>query len=116
MQIPFQRAAMAQNGSHTRKGKATVSAKMLTLVTNRRLSLDLASIKGYISENIVALILIYHLSGINVERAWDLIFVKSFLDPVTTRHLSQLQLLWRHRNSSCSPVQEWWAGFRSYNR
>jgi len=37
-----------------------------------------------------------------------------FLDPVTTRHFSQFQLMWPHCRSRSSPFREWWAAFRSY--
>jgi len=39
-----------------------------------------------------------------------------FGNPVTTRHFSQFQLLWRHRRSRCSLVQVCWGAFRSYMR
>jgi len=39
-----------------------------------------------------------------------------FLDPVTTCHFSQFQLMWLHRRSRSSPFQEWCAAFRAYMR
>jgi len=103
---------MAPKGSSKGKGKAR--AKMLTSVINRRLSLDRDRIKGFISEHIPGLIRIYNVSGIKDERAWDLFYDIIFLDPVTTRHFSQFQLMCPHRRSRSSPFREWWAAFRSY--
>jgi len=105
---------MAPKGSRKGKGKATARAKMPTSVINRRLSLDLNHIKGVISEHIRGLILIYNVCGVKDERAWDLFYAIIFLDPVTTRHFSQFQLMWPHRRSRSSPFREWWAPFRSY--
>jgi hypothetical protein len=36
------------------------------------------------------------------------------LDPVTTRHYSEFQLMWPHHRSRSSPFREWLAAFRSY--
>jgi len=36
------------------------------------------------------------------------------LDPVTTRHFSQFQLMWPHRGRRSSHFREWRAAFRSY--
>jgi len=105
---------MAPKGSRKGKGKATARAKMPTLVINRRLSLDRDRIKGFITEHIRGLIPIYNVSGVKDERAWDLCYDIIFLDPVTTRHFSQFQLMWPHRRSSSSPFREWWAAFSSY--
>jgi hypothetical protein len=87
---------------------------MPTSVINRRLSLDRDHIKGFISEHIRGLIRIYNVCGVKDERAWDLFYDIIFLDPVTTRHFSQFQLMWPHRRSRSSPFREWWAAFRSY--
>jgi len=103
---------MAPKGSHKVKGKAR--AKMPTLVINRCRSLGRDCIQGFISEHIRGLILIYHVCGVKDERAWDLLYNIIFLDPVTSRHFSQLQLMWPHRRSRSSPLREWWAAFRSY--
>jgi len=103
---------MAPKGSSKGKGKAR--AKMPTSVINRRLSLDRDGMKGFISEHIRGLIWIYNVCGLKDERAWDLFFDIIFLDPVTTRHFSQFQLMWPHRRSRSSPLREWWAAFRSY--
>jgi hypothetical protein len=103
---------MAPNGSSKGKGKAR--AKMPTSVINRRLSLDGDRIKEFISEHIHGLIRIYNLCGVKDQRALDLIYDIIFLDPVTTRHFSQIQLIWQHRRSRSSPVRDWWAAFRSY--
>ena len=105
---------MAPKGSRKGKGKATARAKMPTSVINRRLSLDRDRIKGFVSEHIRGLIRIYNVCGVKDERAWDLFYDIIFLDPVTTRHFSQFQLMWPHRRSRSSPFQEWWAAFRSY--
>jgi len=81
---------------------------------NRRLSLYPDRIKGFISEHIHGLIRIYNVCGVKDERAWDLFYDIIFLDPVTTRHFSQFQLMWQHRRSRSSPFREWCAAFRSY--
>jgi hypothetical protein len=104
---------MAPKGSRKGKGKATARAKMPTSVINRRLSLNRDRIKGFISEHIRGLIRIYNVCGVNDERAWDLFYDIIFLDPVTTCHFSQFQLMWPHRRSRSSPFWEWWAAFRS---
>jgi len=103
---------MAPKGSS--KGKGKPRAKMPTSVINRRLSLYRHRIKGFISEHIRALIRIYNVCGVKHERAWDLFYDIIFLDPVTTRHFSQFQLMWPHPRSRSSPFREWWAVFRSY--
>jgi len=105
---------MAPKGSSRGKGKAR--AKMPTSVINRRLLLDRNRIKGFISEHIHGLIRIYNVCGVKDERAWDLFYDIIFLDPVTTRHFSQFQLMWPHRRSRSSPFREWWAAFHSYMR
>jgi len=87
---------------------------MPTSVINRRLSLDRDRIKGFISEHIRGLIWIYNVCGVNDERAWDLFYDIIFLDPVTTCHFAQFQLMWPHRRSRSSPFREWWAAFSSY--
>jgi len=83
-------------------------------VINRRLLLDRDCIKGFILEDIGGLIWIYNVCGVKDERAWDLFYDIIFLDPVTTCHFSQFQLMWPHRRSRSSPFREWWAAFRSY--
>jgi hypothetical protein len=103
---------MAPKGSS--KGKVKARAKMPTSVINRRLSLDRDCITGFISEDISGLIRIYNVCGVRDERAWDLFNDIIFLNPVTTRHYSQFQLMWPHRRSRSSPFREWWAAFRSY--
>jgi len=102
---------MAPKGSCKGNGKA--SAKMLTSVINRCLSLDRDGIRGFISEHICGLIQIYNVCGIKDERAWDLFYDIIFLDPVTTRHFSHIQLMCPHRRSRSSPFREWWVAFRS---
>jgi len=59
---------------------------MPILVVNRRLSLDLDRIKGFISEHIRGLIWIFNVSNVKDERACDLLYDILCLDPVTTRH------------------------------
>jgi hypothetical protein len=95
---------MAPKGSS--KGKGKTRAKMTTSVTNQRLSLDKDRIKGFISEHILGLIRIYNVCGVQDEMAWDLFYDIIFLDPVTTRHISQFQLMWPHRRSRSSPFRE----------
>jgi len=103
---------MAPQGSRKPKGKAR--AKMPTSGINQCLTFDWDRIKGFISEPIHGLIQICNVCGIKDDRAWDLFYDIFFLDPVTTRHCSQFQLLWPHCSSSGSPVREWWAAFCSY--
>jgi hypothetical protein len=85
---------MAPKGSHKAERKAT--ARVIS------------------SEHICGLIQIYTVCGLQDERAWDLFYDTIFLDPITTRHISQFQLMWPHRRSRSSPFQEWWAVFHSY--
>ena len=89
-------------------------AMMPTSVINRRFSLDGDRIKGFISEHIRGLIRIYNVCGIKDERAWDLFYDMIFLDPVTTHHLSQFQLMWLHRRSRSWPFREWWPALCSH--
>ena len=103
---------MAPKGS--RNGKAKSSARIPTSVISRRLYLDRDSIKGFIPEYIRGLIWIYHVCSVKDERALDLLSDIIFLDPVTTRHFSQFQLMWPQCRSRSSPFWEWWAAFRSY--
>jgi len=105
---------MAPKGSSRGKGNTTVKAKMPTSVVNRLLSLDRDRIKVFISEHIRGLIWIYNVFGVKDERAWALFYDIIFLDPVTTCHFSQFQLMWPHRCSRSSPFGEWWAAFHSY--
>jgi hypothetical protein len=58
--------------------------------------------------------LLMNVCGVKDDRAWDLFYDIFFLDPVTTRDLSQFQLMWPHLRSRSSPFREWWAAFRSY--
>jgi hypothetical protein len=105
---------MAQKSSHKGKGKETARAKIATLVINGGLSLARDRIKGFISEAICGHIGIYNVCGMNDEMAWDLYYDIMFLDPVTTHHFSQFQLMWLHRRSRSSLFREWWAAVRSY--
>jgi len=116
MKIHFQLAAMAPKCSRKGERKATARAKLPTLVMNRPLSLVREHTKGFISAYIRRLKRIYNVCGVKDELAWDLFYDKIFLDPVTTCHFSQFQLLWPHRRSRSSPFREWWAAFRSYIR
>jgi hypothetical protein len=104
---------MAPKGSRKGKGKATARATMPTSVINRCLTLDRDRIKGFISEHIRGLIQIYNVCGVKDERAWDLFYEIIFLDPVTTRHFSQVQLMWPHDRKRSSPFREWWAALHS---
>jgi len=81
---------------------------------NRRLSLDRDGIKGLISEHVRKLIRIYNVCGVKDERAWDIFYDIIFLDAVTTRHISQFQLMWPHCGSRSSPFREWCPTFCSY--
>jgi len=103
---------MAPKGSSRGKGKAR--AKMPTSVVKRCLSVDRDRRKGFISEHIRGLIQIYNVCVVRDERAWVSVYDIIFVDPVTTRHFSQFQLIWPHRRSRSSPFREWWAVFRSY--
>jgi hypothetical protein len=103
---------MVPKGSSNAKGKAR--AKMATSVINQSLALDQDRIMGFISEHVRGLIQIHNVCGVNDERAWDLFYEIIVLDPVTTRHFSQLQLMSPHPRSRSSPFREWWAAFRSY--
>jgi len=114
MSIHFQLTAMAPRGSCKGMGKATARATMPTLVINQHLVLDRDCIKGFISEQIRGLIQISNVCSIKDDKAWDLFYDIIFLDPVTTRHFSQFQLMWPHHRSRSSPFREWWAAFRSY--
>jgi len=105
---------MAAKSSHQTKGKATDRAKMPTSVINRRLSFDWNRMKGFISQHICGLIWIYNVCGVREERAWDHFYNIFFLDPVTTRHFSQFQLMWLLCRSRCSSLREWWVAFHSY--
>jgi len=112
MEIHCQLTAMATKGSS--RGTWKARAKMPTSVINQRLSLDWDRIKGFISEHILGLTQLYNVCGVMDERAWDLFYDIVFLDPVTTCHYSQFQLMWPHRRSRSSPFRESWATFRSY--
>jgi len=105
---------MAPKGSRKGKGKATARAKMPPSVINRRLLLDRDHINVFISEHIHGLIRIYNVCGVKDERAWDLLYDIIFLDPVTTHHFSQFQLMWPHCRSRSSPFREWWTAFHPY--
>ena len=87
---------------------------MPTLGINQRLTLNQDHIKGFIWEHSCGLIQIYNIHGVKDERAWDLIYHIIMLDPVTTSHYSQFQLMRLYRRSRYSPVREWWAAFSSY--
>jgi len=101
-------------GSRKGMGKATARATMPTSGINPCLSLTRDRMKGFISEHIRGLIRIFNVCGVKDEWAWDLCYDIIFLDPVTTRHFSQAQLMWPHSRSRSSPFREWWAAFRSY--
>ena len=90
---------MAPNGSRKGQAKATARAIIQTLDIHRPLSLDWDRIKGFISERIRILKLIYNVCGIKDESASGPFYDINILDPVTTRHFSQFQLMWPHRRS-----------------
>jgi len=75
---------------------------------------DRDRIQRSILEYIPGLIWIYNHCSVIDERAWDVVYDIIFLDPVTTHHFSQFQLMWPHRSSRSSPFREWWAAFHSY--
>jgi len=102
---------MAQKSSRNGKWKATARTKTPWSNINRRLALDPDRTEGFISGHICGLIRINNVWGIKDERAWDLFNDIIFLDPVTTRHFSQFQLMWPHCRSRSSPFQKWWAAF-----
>ena len=95
---------MAPQGSPRGKGKAR--AEMPTQVKNRSLSLDSDRIKGFMFENIRGLIQICNVCGVKDEGAWDHFYDIIFLDPVTTRLISQVQLMWPHHGSRSLPFWE----------
>jgi len=105
---------MAPKGSHNEKGKATARAKMPTSVISRCLWLDRNCWMGFISELTRGLIWPCSVCGSKDVRRWDLVYDIMFLEPVTTCHLSQLQLMWQHHSSMWSPFQKWWAAFCTY--
>jgi len=87
---------------------------MPTSVINQRFSMDRDHLQQFVLELIRCVILIYNFCGVKVQRAWDLFYDIIFLDLVTTRHISQFQLMWPHRRSKTSPLLEWWAAFHTY--
>jgi len=98
------------------KRKVKDRAKKLTSVINRCLSLDQERIKGFISEHIPRLIRIYIVCRGKDERAWDLFYDMIFLVSVTTRNISQCQLLWLHHRSRRSCHAKWRTAIRLYMR
>jgi len=114
MQIHFQLAEMAPMGSLKGKGKVTARKKMLTSVINWLRSIDQDRTKRFISEHIRRLIWIDNVCSVKDQRVWDVVYDIIYLDPVTTRHFSQFQLMWPHRSSRSAPFREWWAAFCSY--
>jgi hypothetical protein len=105
---------MAPKGSRKGKGKATARATMPTSVINNRLTLLRDRVQGFIPDHILGFIRIYNDCGIMDGGAWDLFYDIIFLDPVTTHHFSQFQLIWPQHRSRSSPFREWWAAFRSF--
>jgi len=101
-------------GSPKEQGQETAKEKMPTSNINRRLSLDRDSLKGLISEHIYGVIQIYNVCGVKDESAWDVFYDIIFVDPVTTRHLSQFPLMWPHHSSRSSLFREWGAAVHSY--
>jgi len=101
-------------GSSEGMGKATAKAKNLTLVINRRRSLDRNCIKWFVLQHFCALIQIFNVCHVNDSRAWDYVDDIIFLNQVMTRHFAQLQIIWPHHRYRRSPFQLWWAAFRTY--
>jgi len=114
MYIHFELAGMAPKGSHKQKGMVTARAEMPTSEMNRCLLLDLDCIQLFFSQHICGLIRIYNVCHVKDEMAWDHLYNIVFLDPVTTRHFSQFQLMWLQCGRSSPPFQELWAAFRSF--
>ena len=85
---------------------------MPTSVINRHLSLDWDHIKGFISEDIRGIILIYNVCGIQAERAWILLYYIILLDPVTTHNFSHFQLMLPHHTCMCLFFRELSATFQ----
>jgi hypothetical protein len=112
--IHFQLPAMAPKCSHRGKGKATARTIMPTLVVNWCLLLDQAQMKRFNTDKIRGLIWIYNVRGVKDVMAWNCIYDIMFIDPVTTRHISQFQLMWPHHRSRSSSFQERCAVFNSY--
>ena len=104
---------MAPRGSRNGNGKEIARAKMPTSVINRHLSVDRDCIKGFIPEYIGGLIRIYNICGIKDQRSQDLLYDIIFLDPVTSYHLSQFQVMWPHHRSRSLFLREWSAAFCS---
>jgi hypothetical protein len=86
---------------------------MPTSDINRPLTWDRDRVMGLISDRICGVIQIYNARGVKDESAWDLFYDIICLDPVTTHHFHQFQLMWLHRRSRSSPFLQWWAAFHS---
>jgi len=86
---------------------------MLTSGIYRCLTMDRDFIKEFISDHSHGLIHICDVCGVKDGRAQDCSDDIIFLDPVTTHHFSQLQLMWQDHRSRCPPCREWWVAFRS---
>jgi len=112
--INFQQAAIPPEGSPKEQGQETTTEKMTTSIINRCLSLDLDCVKGLILEHICGVIRIFNVCGVKDESAWDVFYDIIFVDPVTTRHLSQFPPMWPDRSSSSSLFREWGAAVHSY--
>jgi hypothetical protein len=89
MYIYLQLTVMAPKGSRERTGMGTAMAKMQTFFEHLRQLLIRDHIKRFVLEHIGRLIQIYNVSRVLDEWAWDLCYDIIFLDPVTTRHISQ---------------------------
>jgi hypothetical protein len=84
---------MAPKGSHKGEEMATGRAKMRTSDINRHVELDRDRRREFIPEHIGGLTRIFYGCGVKEERVWDLFYDIISLDPVTTRHISQFQLM-----------------------
>jgi len=105
---------MARKGKCKIKRMATARANLPTSIINWRRSLVRDHLKQFISEHIHGLIPIFNVSFCKGERAWDLFYDIIILDPVTTHHSWQFQLILLHWSRSRSHFGEWWADFGSY--
>jgi hypothetical protein len=91
MYIHFQLTAIAPND--TSKGKGKARATMQTSVKKQHLAFVQDRMTGFFAEHICRLIQLHNICSRKSERAWDPFYDIIFLDPVTTRHFSQLQLM-----------------------
>jgi len=99
MQIHFQLTVLAPKGNRIGKGKTSSTANMPTSVINQCLWLDCESIEWFISERISGLLQIFNGCGVKDGRVWAHFHDIIVLDPITTCHFGQSQLMWPHCRS-----------------